>query len=1190
MPIDWLITWGVSQAAGALVKPVLEDFAKDVINDSAKDYVKRCFGNIFSAAHQDALQKALGKALAELLKLIEAEILDADYDPHAWKNDAKQFVRSDAVADALRELFTTSATQVSASLLQAGWASSPDTDPLPAEFDWARVAKRFSRAVLSLREQDAELREILNSQALRETADATKRRAHLPPEFNLDGYRESLLNAEHSATESSGVGEVEAFLPEIEEAYSETLTWLDSLPSPLDYRKKTIEDKIENLLKKPTLLSAAAQFYVRFPGHFFKVSHTLNNIAGNLLVNKPAKICLIDVGCGAGAASAAFINHYLKLRKAVRVTEPIDIYCIGVDINPWATPLYDQMMTRISSKVDVPGFTLSHCQIPDGNLEALVVLREKLEEKRKIIWQQPFLTDVIIMQVNVALPFSNKVEAVNSLAREFETAGIDSKVLGDHQRAFGLPEAIAYKQLLEDVAIERLHVFTIATKGYEKPVQEMADVLQKTFNSQKHKTESTGCRECRVTFKLPLTSYWAEKRQSYTYDENYHVDVTSIKSLNLEDREWESVISHDNLQLAWARARNYLLNESLIDEVEIRLFEASLDQGLEKLRQQLLCYAFDLIQSDDRLAYKFPKSMIATRPRSLSRIEEEILATAIIQKLGHTISNLSGSSYAYKFPQNQQSSETEFLYEPYFDAYTRFIREARDAAHKYEKGIVIRLDIKDFYTRIIQDQLIETVSDNLTSSKRIEWLMRLLLLRDIDEHEAGLGLVQGSLGSGFFANLYLLNLDSKFPNHNDWGARFYRYVDDMIVVLPTRKNRKAVLEVVNAEIQARGLELNQKKTEVLSTAQFLENEAPEIELDELHKLFLNVLLPLWALNKETRKAFKFHYYSSNDQWWDAISTYKKCLESLGVFFSEVVISRRISPLLLNDWRRQGRLKDEPELIFPTIPFGEIDLNIEEWRAKFHSQNGEWVNKLTTLRSKLERMFQVSNESLQKAPLHKSQERRCLRKLRYSANRLAEIGYNKSLAAQIATLLQANPSVFPDAYALIESLARQQFVKLIDSLLKDRSTSNDEAGAYIRAMTIRAVRALNSLDYKILEEVASAAISAKLIESLMATETWLALGERPRNLVTQLHLDQIESAFYSVTSSRLRKNYLLILARHGCVPKINLDENDESLLAKVLESISDGKNESLFDNKEPEILRRRYYKDIQQDGGGDLQYF
>ena len=49
MVIDWLVVWGVTQATGALVRPVLEEFAKDVVKDSAKDYVKSCFGSVFKA-------------------------------------------------------------------------------------------------------------------------------------------------------------------------------------------------------------------------------------------------------------------------------------------------------------------------------------------------------------------------------------------------------------------------------------------------------------------------------------------------------------------------------------------------------------------------------------------------------------------------------------------------------------------------------------------------------------------------------------------------------------------------------------------------------------------------------------------------------------------------------------------------------------------------------------------------------------------------------------------------------------------------------------------------------------------------------------------------------------------------------------------------------------------------------------
>jgi hypothetical protein len=49
----------------------------------------------------------------------------------------------------------------------------------------------------------------------------------------------------------------------------------------------------------------------------------------------------------------------------------------------------------------------------------------------------------------------------------------------------------------------------------------------------------------------------------------------------------------------------------------------------------------------------------------------------------------------------------------------------------------------------------------LTKSSRVEWLLRILFSHDIDEHEAGLGIVQGNIGSGFFANLYLIDLDAR---------------------------------------------------------------------------------------------------------------------------------------------------------------------------------------------------------------------------------------------------------------------------------------------------------------------------------------------------------------------------------------------------------------------------------------------
>ncbi len=196
MDIDWLVIWGVAQATGALVRPVLEDLANDVAKDSAMDYVKSCFGNVFKPLQKDLYQRALGKSLKELAQLIDAELCDAgvpESQTEAWSGDVKMFFRTEAVQQALRQAFEASNSTVDGALLKQGWRQLPEPSPPPPDFDWDYVAKTFSRRLRTLREEDNDLRQILQTQAAVETATNTRQSAGLPPEFNLEGYRESLL-------------------------------------------------------------------------------------------------------------------------------------------------------------------------------------------------------------------------------------------------------------------------------------------------------------------------------------------------------------------------------------------------------------------------------------------------------------------------------------------------------------------------------------------------------------------------------------------------------------------------------------------------------------------------------------------------------------------------------------------------------------------------------------------------------------------------------------------------------------------------------------------------------------------------------------------------------------------------------------------------------------------------------------
>ncbi len=568
------------------------------------------------------------------------------------------------------------------------------------------------------------------------------------------------------------------FHPIIANTYTEVHSWLQNLPKAQTYNQKNIRNKIDHLLSESSMLSAAAQFYIYFPAHFFKVTHAFENSVGIIKLLEWLKynprICIVDVGCGAGAASASFIDMLLKLYDDNLLSRPIELFLIGIDINPYAIALYDKYMTGLKRRMTNYDIKIDYRLIPHGDYQATNRLQNFLNEKRNF-WQQPYISQILIMQVNVVSPFSQRFNSTQSQLTELAELDIDIEMLGDYHEVFGREEALAYRQLMENVAIDHLNIFTIGTQGWENRVGEMAAAIDQQFSSESHRVERLGSGQHRVNYVLPEGCYWTDWKSTKEYHSDFRLDVSVVSNTELEDADWNAIVNIENLKLAWARARRHLQDQVLVDEVEIRLFEIDLEYNLSWLQKQLEAYAADVIHSEDRVLYHFPKSTGSTRPRGLSRIEEEILSTALVQKLGQKIVGLTSRSYAYRFSRNYGESNTEYLYEYWFESYSRYINHARQEVLKHEKCAVIQTDIRSFYTKIIQEQLIEIATDRLSRSSRFEWLLRTLLIDDLESHEAGRGIIQGNLGSGFYANLYLVDLDAYFSVNNEWNAEYFRW-------------------------------------------------------------------------------------------------------------------------------------------------------------------------------------------------------------------------------------------------------------------------------------------------------------------------------------------------------------------------------------------------------------------------------
>ncbi len=997
------------------------------------------------------------------------------------------------------------------------------------------------------------------------------------------------------------------FHPSIAEAYTAVHQWLDTIDKAQGYKTIDPRGKWQKILQSEDLKCSAFQYYNLFPAHYFKAAHILENIVNeNRLISwlrHKQKFCILDIGCGAGAGTAAVIESVLILREQGKISNEINILAIGVDPNKFSILLYKKLMEELQSST-VGLLNIEFKCVKSGFPEATRGIIKNLKEALNIS-QLPCLSNILTIQLNVISPLSQTFREEKDEYNEL--LEIDPEIcdfLTEVPDEFGNAEAHAYKQILEDVPVDTMHILTIATKNIEKYVQantnsetaleervrEMSSTLRDVIG-KRHTVEQLNNDNHEIFFENPDSSYWKDRNRAKTgFPVRFYADFQTVWSADLEeDKEWNEVISLDNLRLAWARARNNLLRETLCDETEMRLFDLSLDVKLGRLQDQLCAYASDVALTDEIISYRVPKNLISSRPKGLSRIEEEILSVAIIQKLGDKASQLRGSSYAYRISGKPGIRDTEYLYEYWFQAYCYYIKKARDSASRYPNGVILRVDIESFYTKIIQDQLCNELSRELTVSERVRWLIRLLLSKEIDDHELGQGITQGSIGSGFYANVYLTSVDAKFGSGNEWGVELHRYVDDMILIIPNPEDMDVVENSLKEELNNLGLKLNESKTEKIYNITSFREQSDEDEcLEKLSEKFDGIVNPLWILNLEHRAVFSSSYHK-DDLWWHHIGQYQQCLNALKIHTYETELSRKIYKYLFSEKKRERDLSKqkeifglEGELKFIQPPNDDSSSAILQWVESFTNANNAWIGNRNELRQELVRLFQESWQELRNLDNGNPNEiRKLQRYIRFALYRLSVLGLEDILSNLIEILREAF-WIIRDPINVLENLARQGYHAEIRNLLVYYQGLEPTA-EYLKAITIRAMRFLPDIDTQEWELIVqfSTALddSVSLAEKLMATETWLYLGHKYNDFKQNQHIEAVKTALRSEPKppSRLEKNYLLILGQFepNAVQEFSVNVNDP-MLVSAWDLALQGNPSEIFDLPELKILRETYY--------------
>ncbi len=212
--LDLLVPLGITHATTALLYPVLNNIAQGVAEDATKSYVASAFSNVFSVINKKALSKATLLAITELLDLIENELLDNDVSDERVRSMIKAvevFLAKEAIKQALADAFLEPDYILDPKVFVDSWAQLPDPWPhmLPEDYSWQRIAKRFARKVRDIRDADTELKQTFDNLQQRGNAEALKELQGLPPDFDLDLYREALVekfgNLNMESVDTTGV-------------------------------------------------------------------------------------------------------------------------------------------------------------------------------------------------------------------------------------------------------------------------------------------------------------------------------------------------------------------------------------------------------------------------------------------------------------------------------------------------------------------------------------------------------------------------------------------------------------------------------------------------------------------------------------------------------------------------------------------------------------------------------------------------------------------------------------------------------------------------------------------------------------------------------------------------------------------------------------------------------------------------
>ncbi len=233
-----------------------------------------------------------------------------------------------------------------------------------------------------------------------------------------------------------------------------------------------------------------------------------------------------------------------------------------------------------------------------------------------------------------------------------------------------------------------------------------------------------------------------------------------------------------------------------IDKVSIQMFQANLDQNLDRLMRELKTGAFQPLPA--RRVY-IPKSPGKFRPLGIPAVRDRV-AQEVIRRLLSPIfeRRFHDDSYGFRPDRNCHQAVERVL-------------ELRRQGY----GHVLDADISGFFDnlshRAVMAELSAVIADG-NILRLVEKFLKAGVLEGGKFLATRVGTPQGGVASPLLANIALNLLDWHL---HERGFRFVRYADDFVVLCQSESQAKeARIEVEQLLRERLGLELSSEKTKV----------------------------------------------------------------------------------------------------------------------------------------------------------------------------------------------------------------------------------------------------------------------------------------------------------------------------------------------------------------------------------------